>query len=238
MSCDERSHLIDQTAVKQTHDDVIKWKHFPRHWHFVWGIHRSPVNSPHKGQWRGALMFSLICAWTHYWVNNRYAGDMRRHRAHYDVTVMSSMMHDIRLRWISLFWRGRNKRQAQNQKRYLQCNEIESTISTFTGFTLSDYGIYYSAIRCFKFHVIILCFSLSRFSFISIYWNRHYSNMAISLIWITGIPCARVEFIGHWRFVLTKCPLYGALKISLFLVWIRCWINCQITDVRDAMVLI
>ena len=45
------------------HDDVIKWKHFPRNWPFVWGIHRSPVNSPHKGQWRGALMFSLICVW-------------------------------------------------------------------------------------------------------------------------------------------------------------------------------
>ena len=45
------------------HDDVIKWKHFPRYWPFVQGIHRSPVNSPHKGQWREALMFSLICAW-------------------------------------------------------------------------------------------------------------------------------------------------------------------------------
>ena len=44
------------------YDDVIKWKHFPRYWPFVRGIHRSPVNSPHKGQWRGALMFSLICA--------------------------------------------------------------------------------------------------------------------------------------------------------------------------------
>ena len=44
------------------HDDVIKWKHFPRYWPFVRGIHRSPVNSPHKGQWRGALMFSLIYA--------------------------------------------------------------------------------------------------------------------------------------------------------------------------------
>ena len=43
-------------------DDVIKWKHFPRYWPFVRGIHRSPVNSPHKGQWRGALMFSLIYA--------------------------------------------------------------------------------------------------------------------------------------------------------------------------------
>ena len=45
------------------HNDVIKWKHFPRYWPFVRGIHRSPVNSPHKGQWRKALMFSLICAW-------------------------------------------------------------------------------------------------------------------------------------------------------------------------------
>ena len=40
-----------------SHDDVIKWKHFPRFWPFVRGIHRSPVNTPHKGQWRGALMF-------------------------------------------------------------------------------------------------------------------------------------------------------------------------------------
>ena len=39
------------------HDDVIKWKHFPRYWPFARGIHRSPVNSPHKGQWRGALVF-------------------------------------------------------------------------------------------------------------------------------------------------------------------------------------
>ena len=44
------------------HDDVMKWKHFPRNWPFVRGIHRSTVNSPHKGQWRGALMFSLIGA--------------------------------------------------------------------------------------------------------------------------------------------------------------------------------
>ena len=67
---------------------VIKWKHFPRYWHFVRGIHRSTVNSPHKGQWRGALMFSLICTRKYGWVNNREAGDLRRHGAHYDVTVM------------------------------------------------------------------------------------------------------------------------------------------------------
>ena len=48
----------------------------------------SPVNSPHKGQWRGALVFSLICVWIDDWVNNREAGDLRRYRAHYDVIVM------------------------------------------------------------------------------------------------------------------------------------------------------
>ena len=47
-----------------------------------------PVNSPHKGQWRGALMFSLICVWINGWVNNREAGNLRRYRSRYDVIVM------------------------------------------------------------------------------------------------------------------------------------------------------
>ena len=71
------------------HDDVIKRKHFPRNWPFVRGIHRSPVYSPHKGQWRGALIFSLIYVWINDWVNNRASGELRRFRAHYDVVVMS-----------------------------------------------------------------------------------------------------------------------------------------------------
>ena len=55
---------------------------------FVRGIHRGPVNSPHKGQWRGALMFFFICVWINDWVSNREAVDLRRYRAHYDVTLM------------------------------------------------------------------------------------------------------------------------------------------------------
>ena len=77
-------------ATHSKHDDVIKWKHFPRYWSFVRGIHRSPVNSLHKGQWRGASMFSLICARINVSVNNREAGDLWRYRAHYDVIVMRS----------------------------------------------------------------------------------------------------------------------------------------------------
>ena len=45
--------------IQISYDNVIKWKHFLRYWHIVRGIHRSPVNSPHKDQWRGALMFSV-----------------------------------------------------------------------------------------------------------------------------------------------------------------------------------
>ena len=75
---------------RMIHDDVIKWKHFPRYWPFVRGIHRSPVNSPHKGQWRGASIFSLICVWINGWVNNGEAGDLRRYQTHYDVIVMCS----------------------------------------------------------------------------------------------------------------------------------------------------
>ena len=48
----------------------------------------------HKGQWRGALMFSLICVWINGWVKNREVGDLRRHRAHYDVIVMKTGLHD------------------------------------------------------------------------------------------------------------------------------------------------
>ena len=56
---------ICHNSTEFIHNNVIKWKHFPCYWPFVRGIHRSPVNSPHKGQWRGALLFSLI------WYNKR-----------------------------------------------------------------------------------------------------------------------------------------------------------------------
>ena len=42
------------------HDDVIKWKQFPRHWPFVRGIHLSPVDSPNKGPVMRALIISLM----------------------------------------------------------------------------------------------------------------------------------------------------------------------------------
>ena len=76
----------------------------------------SPVNSPHKGQWRGALMFSLIYAWTSGWENHWDAVDLRCYRAHYDAIVMRCDTDSITVKsmisWHGMFsasldlWRG------------------------------------------------------------------------------------------------------------------------------------
>ena len=98
------------------HDDVIKWKHFPHYWPFVRGIHRWPMNSPHKGQWRGSLMFSLICVWINGWLNNGEAGDLRRHRVHYDVTVMQSHLSTTHTRGphMRFLWWALSKKMPRN----------------------------------------------------------------------------------------------------------------------------
>ena len=104
------SELIMTTSLFYTihpknyahHDDIIKWKHFPCYWPFVQGIHWSPVNSPHKGQWNRALMFSLICAWISACVNNHEAGDLRRHRAgHYGGGYWDCC---VRVGWSAVFF--------------------------------------------------------------------------------------------------------------------------------------
>ena len=61
-------------------------ENFPRYWPFAKGnrrspgIHRSPVNSPHKGQWREVLCFLWSAPEQTVETNNRDAGDLRRHR--------------------------------------------------------------------------------------------------------------------------------------------------------------
>ena len=73
-------------------------------------VENSPVNFPHKGQWRGALVFSLIWACTNGWVKTRNAGDLRRHSAHYGVTVVETLFVDARSVHWSRFplWRTNN----------------------------------------------------------------------------------------------------------------------------------
>ena len=66
------------------------------------------------------LMFSLICAWINGWVNNREAGDLRRHRGHYDVTVMLNWVirQFIILSWLMIKWNYfvRTVSTTRNQK--------------------------------------------------------------------------------------------------------------------------
>ena len=81
----------------------IKWKYFPCYWPFVWGIHRSTVNSPHKGQWRGALMFSLICA-LNKWLSKQSWGwwfetsscSLRRHYTPHTTKLLGGILVSLR----------------------------------------------------------------------------------------------------------------------------------------------
>ena len=73
----------------ERYDDFIKWNRFPRYCHSV------THEFPHKGQWRGPWMFSLICAWINARVNNRRGGDLIRHRPQYDVIVMTIGMSGL-----------------------------------------------------------------------------------------------------------------------------------------------
>ena len=119
-----------------SHDDVIKWKHFPCNWPFVQGIHWSPVNSPHKGQWCGALMFSLICVWIKDWVNTHEAGDVRCYRALYD--VIASMV--VRL-YCSLSGRADSRFVPSQWETSLQSNVVSHWLGAHLKSALFMMGI-------------------------------------------------------------------------------------------------
>ena len=99
--------------LSRCHDDIIKWKLFR-------------VTGPLCGEFTGhqwipltrasdAELWCFLCAWIHGWVNNHRAGDLRRHCADYDVTVMYLMpvntdpAHIRSSHWSSLYtcrWLG------------------------------------------------------------------------------------------------------------------------------------
>ena len=84
------------------------------------GIHRSPVNSLHKGQWRRALKLSLISAWTNSWTKNGDAGDLRRHGADYDVIVDSS----LRFTWYLILFQAASTDRPFSISSYTPSNMI------------------------------------------------------------------------------------------------------------------
>ena len=136
----ERHNSIADALKVRLHDDVIKWKHFLRYWPFVWGIDQSPVNSPNKGQWCGALMFSLICAWIRGWVSNREAGDLGRHHTHYDANVMSTLTHRFipTSWWDQAAYHHATRRSAYRHARHLIWQETLCTTAMTSSPHFSD----------------------------------------------------------------------------------------------------
>ena len=95
--------------------------------HLCGGIHRSPGNSPHKCQWRGALIFSLICVWINGWVNSREAGDLRPYRAHYDIIGAwwpTPLLHCAMFTWTQIKYR------TVCMDSFVICKQIEWNPST------------------------------------------------------------------------------------------------------------
>ena len=72
----ETSRLLN---CRYSHDDIIKCTHLPRQWPFVRGIHRSPVDSPHKGHVTGTFDVPFLLIRTDGWTNTRLTGNSRRH---------------------------------------------------------------------------------------------------------------------------------------------------------------
>ena len=221
----------------KTHDDVIKWKHFPHYWPFVQGIHRSLVNSPHKGQWHGALMFSLICPWINGWVNNREAGDLRHHCAHYDVSVMPLLSllnnsltsgrcgsnfksvffkHTLWIRFMSTSCEIAFRWMPQNTF------DVNSTLFQITAWYYQAMGYYLSQ-----------------------YWPSFITPHSIigpQLVKHNDV-IKRKHFPRYWPFVrgIHRSPVNsphrgqwrGALMFSLICAWINGWVNnCEAGDLR------
>ena len=94
----------------------------------------------HKGQWRGALMFSLTCVWINDWVNNGEAGDLRRYRAHYDVTIMQCMtLNDIH---VAIMYIIENQQVAGSAHKYNGHQQYElSELRHNTAIIYSNYII-------------------------------------------------------------------------------------------------
>ena len=133
------------------------------------GNHRSPVTSSHKGQWRGAFVFSLICTLTNSWVNNRDASDLRRHRAHYDLTVM-------RIPWGEDTTSFEELEKCSEIPRWCHCNQEMDTISSYIILQLITIWT-----RCLAFW--------------NEKYNRHFTKTAAETFCISD-PLWR-EFIGN-----------------------------------------
>ena len=193
------------------HDDVIKWKKNPRYWPFVRGIHRSPVNSPLKGQWRSfSVFFDLCLYWTSGWVNVSYS---RRHHAQYDATVMDQTVDSIA--WIAdLCSRSRYQEQGQ----VITCHRSDTVgckclslplipdsgthvLSWLHGLHFIKYVVYYSSRMLDAFVVFTTtskntCFSVGRL----IWRHQRLERACIYIFWLWYLLGHGGATIHTWTF--------------------------------------
>ena len=131
------AHTVVLCCVLLWLDTCYKYSAGVSHWahRWVWWRHQMEAffallgplwgeSSPHKGQWHGALVL-FTCAWTNGWANNREAGDLRRHRAHYDVTVMDcSSANEVILANIALINPSGTHNVTQSKIKHNQTMQI------------------------------------------------------------------------------------------------------------------
>ena len=99
--CIWKRRLQNNDHLALNHDDVIKWKHLPRYWPFVRGIHQSRWIPHTKASDAELWWFLWSAVRINGWVNKREAGDLRRHHGHYDVIVMA-VENNFDSRWYDL----------------------------------------------------------------------------------------------------------------------------------------
>ena len=141
--------------IRQEYQLIFTWwrhqmENFPCYWPFVRGIHRSPVNSPQKGQWCRALMYFLICVWINGWVNNHEAGNLRRYHAHCDIIVMTFWPHMVSDILVNI--------NSGNERIYL-LSSIKSYIKHLNLVSNSNVSLYTDA--CSMFFAVCCCLSIT-----------------------------------------------------------------------------
>ena len=171
-----------------------------------------PVNSPHKGQWRGALMFTLICARINDWVNNREAGDLRRLLDHYDVSVMNISLKDICFH-LGFLWMKKNN-PFQFMIIYFQGNSFNARRAL---------GMYEDMLN--KLHTPVY------FSKEAVFVPSYHEKYPCLIIW-TSCQCARialniaditnVEFITYVSWIILICVLCWRFMIRFYCRHYRC----------------
>ena len=149
----------------------------------------SPVNSPQKCQWRGALMFSMICALTNGWVNNRDAGVLRRHRVYYDVIVMmtSCGFQCLSARRGAMYWLTSNSTGSDTADT-LRNNDVVIITSCVQAWACPDVGV---------------PFPRKAFAF----WDESLHPGSVPILSTRGS--------GRGRYISPPCPpLLGILKMQ------------------------